>query len=227
MFFRKITGAVVAGALLILAVSATADAATVKIEKGSYQTGQGGEFKATTTGISGLPDGVSFQTYCLEKNRSLSFDKTYTAVVNTAAVSGGVSGGNPDPIDPLTAYLYNEFWNGTLSGYDFADSTLDGRLGSADALQKVIWYIEGELLTKPWVTGDGSLEDKFYDLAVSSGWTDIGSVRVLNLTDAAGNDIQDVLTVVPLPSAGLAGLLLLGALGVAGAIRRRTQRITG
>lgn len=213
----------VAGAVLALILFAgVANAATVKITKGDYTASSGGEYNVSANNLGP----TSFQSFCLEHDENLTFGMTYYAKVNTEAVDGGAGGPSPDPIDSMTAYLYYNFWNRTLDNYDFADTTDAGRLGSAKALQRVIWYIEDEI-SKPFSDNDGSLEESFYSdaaNAVKNGdWSGIGNVRVLNLTDRAGNKIQDVLVVVPLPAAGLAGLLLLGGLGALSLRRRRAR----
>lgn len=196
--------------LAALAATALASASTVLVNQGLYQVGEGGEFEITPSGnvgSTGLFSDVSpttFQTFCLEGNEGIRFGHTYHAVINTMAVNGGSGGGNPDPLDARTAYLYWHFRNGTLAGYDYGA----GRQSSALALQQAMWYIEDEA---------GGVNNAFVALAkgaVNSGaWSGLGNVRVLNLTDTTDGSIaQDILTVVPAPAA-----LILGALGLLGA----------
>ena len=177
-------------------------------------SGSGGEFTLTPTGVAGLTDGVSIETFCVEYSEHIYMNDTYDAVVNTKAMNGGVTpAGTGDPIDPKTAFLYNSFLDGTLTGYNYTPGT--GREASAKALQDVIWYIEDER-SQTWTTNDNSLQDIFYREALSCGWTDIGSVRVLNLTQN-GQLRQDQLcrlntykmNTVPAP-----GAVLLGGIGV-------------
>jgi len=127
------------------------------------------------------------------------------------------------PITPEVAYLYTEFREGSLDGYDF--DNFEERSKDAEALQFAIWYLMGEI---SWARVENNSDDvanvhHFVDLAnaaVGSGeWIGIGNVRVLNLYrqadfgqtpyDPAYYDTraQDLLTIVPEPTS----LLLLGS----------------
>jgi hypothetical protein len=203
---------------------------TIKINQGLYQTGNGGEFRIDP-GTDGLPwasgfyssktknvgFNPSFQSFCLEQNEYISYNTTYSAVLNTAAVAGGI-GGNPDPLSWGTAYLYYNFAKGTLENYDYLTEL--GRKGSAAALQNAIWVLENELNMTPGevaaniflssLIGSGQ---RYADLAAARGDNNLGSqygafvgVKVLNLYDGATLK-QDQLVVVPIP----ATVWLLGA----------------
>ena len=192
---------------------------------GATYSGSGGEFNIEPVSgpalgyLSANPPALnadSFQSFCLERGELVSPGSTYDYVINTGAVNGGGGAvGNFDPLDPKTAYLYTEFSQGTLAGYDYAEGT--GRQASADALQKAIWYIEQELASLP--TG---LATDFYNAAVGAGWSDIGNVRVLNLYASGGTAVkQDQLVMIPTPAAVFMGLPLLGLLGALRVVRRR------
>lgn len=233
-----------------------AEAGTIVVDGGSGFQGSngGGEFKVTTfTGGGVLADqgagvqisGGVFQTFCLERSESLSFQTVYDFTIDTAAVRGGfdgqdgtIGGLTSDSLNAKTAYLYTKFWLGTLTGYD--KTVGSGRSASATALQLAIWKIEEELvptggsgaadLSDRFTVGNANynaLAKQFYDDAVNNAGTGIGNVRVLNLTVTSGGSVtqrQSLLVIVPLPSSAWLGLGMMSVLGVVGAIRRRKRQ---
>jgi len=168
--------------------------------------------------------GNTFQTFCLERNETLS-PGTYTWTMSDSAHNGGVGGAtnNADPICAATAYLYGLFYSGQLTnfgGYSYNYTFGSNRTASAGELQDAIWLLEDELTstqinhsTAGWAWAQAAIS------AVGSS-TSIGNVRVLTLTDSNGNH-QDVLVMVPLPSAALLGFGLMSAVGAVGILRRR------
>ena len=215
---RTITVSMIVRLVVFLALSSSVMAApTIRVDKGSYQSGSGGEFQITVTnaGIAGQPVGSVFQSFCLEKNEYINFGKSYYVNVNDKAMLGGVGGGSPDPLDSRSAWLYNEFLNHTLTGYDY--STTAARKSSAGALQKALWYLENE------VTSVSGLAQSFVNLANTSDWyanNTIGNIRVMNLYKDADmtQHAQDLLVRVPAP-----GAVMLVGLGTSlvGYLRRR------
>ncbi len=185
----------------------------------------GGEFQITS--VSGMNDFGTFNTFCLELNEQVAVGQNYTYDLNTAAVDGGAGGPSPDPLDARTAALYEAFARGTLANYDY-DNDGDGGMGAdmdrkltAAALQAAIWEIEEERSIEN-TDSDARVRElaNYYVDTLSLQLVNQGlggMVRVLNMWDANGGNAQDMLVLIPLPSAaGLAGLGLAGL-----AVRRR------
>lgn len=233
-------GRMAVAALVLSAVAVAAEAGTIKltVDPSNYSGDYGaGEFKVLefTGGSIGpidadtnAPGGV-FQTFCAESNENIAFSTTYDWTMSDSAVAGGYSGGSPDPLSAEAAYLFTQFWNGTLTDYDFTLGS--GRSDSATALQLALWKLEGEIQPGDLTTaynGNTQAQDwvTLATNAVSDGdWSGIGNVRVLNLTNQqTGANVQSVLVVIPLPPAALLGLGLMTAMGAVGAIRRRRNQ---
>ncbi len=207
-----------APALALLAAHFASADLTIRINASDGFGLEGGEFVLSHANLGHVPIGLTgsnpIESFCIEKNEGLAFDYDYYACLNTAAVKGGVGGGDPDPLSPLTAFLYSQFVHAALPGYHYDLS--DGgalRSASADDLQKVIWYIEEEEPIS-WTPGDGSRRDFWHALATNNAGSGIGDVRVLNMyEDAAGTIFaQDQIILLPEPaSLGLLGLGLFFA----------------
>jgi len=226
---RTIRTASVLTGILLAGAPAMADlTSTIEIFD-SFGSGQGGEFLAKVHNVSFTPVGLGtdargrFETFCLEKNEVFQPGSTYYFDINTAAINGGVSGGNPDPLSGQTAYLYKQFITGNLGGYNYG--TGSGRISSANALQNTIWYLENEITNRydGLNSSERSLVDQFLADASAHAGSDIGNVRVMNIfAQANGTGVaQDQLVMVhAVPAPGAAMLAFVG-LGIVGWAKRK------
>ena len=183
---------------------------TLANDTSQYAYGNGGEFKAVTSGLG------TFQTFCMEYNEEFSPGGTYNYRINDGAVSGGTGAHAVDPFTgkPMdnisigTAWLYSQFRAETLTGYNYtygSDRTL-----SANALQQAIWWLEDEGGTKnSYVTIAESILH-LNDTTIKGDSEGAFGVVALNLYDRnSGVNAQDQLAIVPEPTAMMAGILLL------------------
>ena len=152
---------------VLCSVAGSASALTLTIDRvAGYYSGNGGEFSIFGVGLEGnyaavatvtVGNDVGFQSFCLEFNESLTIPGTYDYTIGTAAVEGGVAGGNPDPLGRGTAWLYNRFATGVLTGYNYTPGA--GRVASASLMQQAVWYLEDEIsLTAVELAGNSFLQ---------------------------------------------------------------------
>ena len=203
----------------------------------------GGEFTALVTGQNFLPNYSSkatatvsvngknqtgFETFCVEINQNFTPNTSYNTVlaptINNGTGSSAVTVGS--------AYLYSQFAQGKLSGYDY--TTGSGRETTSDELQDALWYLQGNIING-YRSGSSSLytfnanTDPFLVLVDSLFGTKIADesdllygnnfgVMVLNLTSTVNsctvyNQDQLVYCPVPEPATLAAGVMLLLPLG--------------
>lgn len=167
----------------------------------------GGEFKVVSA------DFADFYTFCLERRVGIDLPGTYNYTIENAALTQN------DTLSVGSAWLYAQFFQGTLSGPAPASNYLDDRSVNAGLLQQAFWYLENEdegvnnYYVAQAVAQFGSLANAQADIA---GYT---PVRVLNLWGPQGEDKQSMLVFVPDTGMTIA-LLSLGFLSLA-AFRRK------
>ncbi|HWB01679.1 MAG TPA: hypothetical protein VG796_01565 [Verrucomicrobiales bacterium] len=239
---KSLFAGVLAATLLSVGVSNSSaisigDSGTANTGHGLWQSGQGGEFyieptsgPLTNASYSNLTrnQGVpgSFQTFCLEVREDLLTPVSY--VVNDEAVAGGnnfppSSAGNDggDLLSRATSWLYSQFAQGLLAGYDYSNSV--SRKASAHLLQDAIWFFEHEII----LTAAAQLANPYVVLGLANGGfanaaPGQNGVYALNL-DQSRTHSQDVLYFDDgrrVPDGGASIMLLGVALGGLGIARR-------
>jgi len=183
----------------------------------------GGAFEITvfdqsnTSAVKG-----SFMSFCLEFNETMNTTNFFkVAGVSTSAKNGGAGGQTSPGIDPLdvrTAWLYTQYIEnpsalGAISGWNAATDVQRGT-----AMQQAIWFIENEI-----TGGLNALASLLVTAAGNSGWTDVGRVKVLNVTTINGNPAQDQLFITPVPEPEIYAMMAAG-LGLMGFVARRRKQ---
>ena len=207
----------------VIVPNALANTMQVTMNYGSRQSGNGGEFNASSPDFVPATMGYSantiysggFETFCVEANEYFTPGNSYYYAISQGAVNGGISGGNPDPISLGTAWLYLNFAQGTLAGYNY--TTGAGGNASAAALQATVWWLEGEQ-ADPSNTFSAAVITKFGSAAAAMADNNgVYGVAVLNLWNDANHNspAQDQLILNPVPDGGTTAMLLgVGLLGL-------------
>lgn len=203
-------------------ISLAAQANTVVLYQGSYSFSDGGEFTAVTAPSQALgpyssytSTATSFQTFCVQVGTEFAPGNTYDYTLSLTSLGGPGYPGSPVAVGspysyPLavgTAWLYAQFAEGTLGGYDFSNSS-GQRQADAGALQAAIWALQGGQTNPGAGYSSGTVGNTYYDEAVAAlglgnvdnaaTLNDNYGVEIMNLTSGgAQNDYQNQLVLLP------------------------------
>lgn len=169
-------------AAVALSVASAQATPTVTVTWAPNHSADAGEFVMTPN------NGAAFDTFCVERTQYINVGGTYSYVISSES-DGGLHG--PAPVALGTAWLYENFLDGTLSGFT-------GTEQQQTDLQNAIWYFQGEISSAngdPYVTLADSILGGNHD-ALGNGEGAYGIV-VWNLFDANGNECQSQLGVIP------------------------------
>ena len=170
-------------AAVALSVASAQATPTVTVTWAPNHSADAGEFVMTPN------NGAAFDTFCVERTQYIQIGGTYTYQVSSES-DGGRNG--PAPVALGTAWLYNNFLDGTLSGFTGTET-------QQSDLQNAIWYFQGEISSAngdPYVTlADAALGGNTDALANGDG---AYGIDIWNLYDpTTGAECQSQLGSVP------------------------------
>lgn|ERR1022692_235595 len=156
--------------------------------------------------------GLGFGTFCINRSVSIIVPGQYNATV----IPSGVDPVSGNQISVGTAWLFLQFAQGSLAGYNYTPGV--GRVNSAYLLQNAIWVLEGQIgnnfadvFLAAAITRFGSLAAAELDNNQQFGVGVLG-LNTVTANGGVGAPAQPMLTLLP---DGGSVLILLG-MGLSG-----------
>jgi len=186
------------------AISPAVMANSIVLTQTEYYFADGGEFTALTAPASfaqfyapstrvAMGSQTGFQTFCVEADVYFWPGVTYDYTLGNVDSQGRL-------LTEGAAYLYSQFAQGVLSGYDFNNNGAVSRSQDAGLLQSAIWYLQGGQ-SGGGSFGFGGAGNPFYDLAATALGVNVGTaaspdqfgVQIMELRDSSQNAYQNQL----------------------------------
>lgn len=170
---------------------------------------------------SGSNSGQAFNTFCIELEEYASSGSATYEIVDLADAPNPGSDYGQAKADAVSAVLANALAMGWIDAQMQATSS-DSNLNLArmGAIQAAVWEALGHDFSASSSSTSSALRDRYAELMNESSFD--SNLRMNGLRAVVAEGQQDMLYIVPLPAAGLAGLGMLGlCAGVRSAKRRR------
>jgi len=220
---------------LLLPIGSEADASLQVGSKIQINTGlpgtYGGRFGVTDGGSPAGKEVSAFATFCVELTERIANNGVYTVTgISDTTVLGGRT------LTSYAAWLYTEFRQGTLNGFDYSTMVNAQTTNDANALQYALWRemgydntdVNNTLPGTPAASYEALYTAKTWatDFANDASWSGIGNVRIINLKTQDGKHAQDQLVLVPEASTIVvwSALSLIGFVAVYRRVRKSVKR---